>query len=656
MRKVLYTIILLLTGVTIWGCNPADVPSVYNLTTNVTPEEGGTVSPASGEFEDGSQVEIRAEASDNYLFDGWRGDLSGSDNPVNITIEADKNITAVFKLREYPLNIKVEGEGSVTEEIVKEKAKDYEHGTQVRLTAEAAENWVFDRWEGDLSGSEKSQTITVEEEKNVTAVFKLKEYTLNIEVDGEGSVSEEIVEEKAKDYEHGTTVRLTAEPSENWVFDSWSGDLSGSDNPTTLTVEEEKNVTAVFKSREYALNITVDGEGEVNADPDKTQFQHGEEATLTAEPADGWRFTEWKGDITDTENPVSLTFDREMNITSVFIPIVDPLLGMGYNHNGQVSGNNTRELSPVSIAYEVKSVAAGAWHTLFIDQDNVLWGLGYNYHGQLGDGTTTDRHEPVKIASDVAEISAGEHHSLFVKSDGTLWAMGENDMGQLGDGTTTGRTAPVQIDAGVESVAAGQSHSLYIKTDGTLWAMGNNNDGQLGDNTTTSYESPVQVASDVEKVAAGQRHTLFIDTGGSLWAMGGNGSGQLGDGTRTGRSSPVEVASDVSYIAAGRDHSLFVKMDNMLWGMGNNERGQLGDGTQENRLEPIEIQAEVTSTKAGNRHTLFIKTDGTLWAVGKNSDGQLGDGTMDDRLEPLQVDSEVTDIAAGVHHSLYIKD
>lgn len=580
MRKVLYPIIALLVAAMAWGCNPADAPPVHQLTTSVTPQEGGTVSPSSGEFDAGSEVEIKAEPSENYVFDHWEGDVHEQDNPQTISIQSNRNITAVFKVKEYALNVDVEGEGAVTEEVVEEKSKDYEHGTRVRLTAEPEEGWNFDRWEGDLSGSESSETIVVEEEKNVTAVFEI---------------------------------------------------------------------------REYAVTVDVNGEGTVNAEPDKATYEHGEEVTLSASAAEGWGFEQWEGDITESETPISFTVENEMALTAVFIPVENPLWGMGYNHNGQVGGDNTNEPDPILITYEVESVSAGDWHTLFIDKNNVLWGLGYNFHGQLGDGSTSDRHEPVQIASDVVEVSAGEHHSLFLKEDGSLWAMGENDVGQLGDGTTTNRHEPVQIETDVQTIIAGKRHSLFVKNDGTLWGTGNNSDGQLGD-TTASYESPVQIDSNVNRIAAGGRHTIFAKTDNTLWAVGGNGSGQLGDGTRSNRTSPVQVASDVNIISAGKDHSLYITNDNVLWVTGNNEYGQLGDGTQENRYSPIEVTSDVIAAEGGLRHTMYIKSDGAMWAMGKNSNGQLGDGTTTHRLEPVQIETEVEKVAAGVHHSLFIKE
>jgi len=41
-------------------------------------------------------------------------------------------------------------------------------------------------------------------------------------------------------------VTVTAVPAAGWQFDGWSGDLSGTANPTTITMNANKSVTANF--------------------------------------------------------------------------------------------------------------------------------------------------------------------------------------------------------------------------------------------------------------------------------------------------------------------------------------------------------------------------------------------------------------------------
>jgi alpha-tubulin suppressor-like RCC1 family protein len=93
-------------------------------------------------------------------------------------------------------------------------------------------------------------------------------------------------------------------------------------------------------------------------------------------------------------------------------------------------------------------------------------------------------------------VSAGSDHSLALKADGTVWAWGYNYYGQLGDGTTVSKSTPVQVSGltGVTAIAAGGSHSLAVKGDGTVWTWGYNVYGQLGDGTNTQRETPVQVS------------------------------------------------------------------------------------------------------------------------------------------------------------------
>jgi hypothetical protein len=75
----------------------------------------------------------------------------------------------------------------------------------------------------------------------------------------------------------------------------------------------------------------------------------------------------------------------------------------------------------------------------------MAWGL--NGWGQLGDGTTVEKHMPVPVSglADVTAVAGGGWHSLALLSDGTLVAWGRNDDGQLGDGTTISRTTPVLV-------------------------------------------------------------------------------------------------------------------------------------------------------------------------------------------------------------------
>ena len=117
-----------------------------------------------------------------------------------------------------------------------------------------------------------------------------------------------------------------------------------------------------------------------------------------------------------------------------------------------------------------------------------VFGIGWVPGGAPPPGTTTVRER--------IWIAGGDGHTVALKEDGTVWAWGNNANGQLGDGTTTERHTPVQVSglSNIIAIAAGSDHTIALKQDGTVWGWGSNSHGQLGDGTTTDRHTPVQVS------------------------------------------------------------------------------------------------------------------------------------------------------------------
>lgn len=260
--------------------------------------------PAKREFVENEEVEIEAVPSDGFIFEMWEGDFEGEDNPASLVMNEDKAITANFREIGSLINIETSGEGTVL--------TAFDDQT-VSLSAAPSEGWIFTRWEGDLSGSENPDTLVPDEEKFVTAVFD-PQLTLTVDVEGGGSVE---TDPDQVYYDAETTVTLTATAESGWRFSEWKGDLSGSENSETLILDEEKFVTAVF-NQQFNLTIDVDGGGSVEADPDQEFYDAETTVTLTATAESGWQFSEWKGDISGTDNRVNVTMDGDKSATAVF--------------------------------------------------------------------------------------------------------------------------------------------------------------------------------------------------------------------------------------------------------------------------------------------------------------------------------------------------
>jgi hypothetical protein len=75
-------------------------PITYPLTTSVNPSGAGivTLNPAGGTYNAGTAVTLTATPNSGYTFSSWSGDLTGSTNPAQITMDGNKTVTAVFLL------------------------------------------------------------------------------------------------------------------------------------------------------------------------------------------------------------------------------------------------------------------------------------------------------------------------------------------------------------------------------------------------------------------------------------------------------------------------------------------------------------------------------------------------------------------------------
>lgn len=170
-----------------------------------------------------------------------------------------------------------------------------------------------------LGNNNGGSTATCQYAIMVKATIPPVNYTLTTATSGLGSLA---LNPAGGTYVSGTVVTITATADSGNQFSSWSGDLSGSANPTTLTMDANKSITANFTALPtYTLVTTTNGNGSVTSSPSGGTYVSGTVITLSAVPNTGYQFSNWTGDLSGTSNPATITMNSNKNITATFTAI-----------------------------------------------------------------------------------------------------------------------------------------------------------------------------------------------------------------------------------------------------------------------------------------------------------------------------------------------
>lgn len=85
------------------SCGQEDPVAKYQLSISASPIEGGKViaTPQSQNYNEGQMVTLSAEPTENWTFKQWEGDESGSSTTLQITMNSNKSVIAVFVKKFY---------------------------------------------------------------------------------------------------------------------------------------------------------------------------------------------------------------------------------------------------------------------------------------------------------------------------------------------------------------------------------------------------------------------------------------------------------------------------------------------------------------------------------------------------------------------------
>ncbi|MCT8973248.1 RCC1 domain-containing protein [Microbaculum marinisediminis] len=331
----------------------------------------------------------------------------------------------------------------------------------------------------------------------------------------------------------------------------------------------------------------------------------------------------------------------------------------GRNEQGQIGDGTTSDRdAPVpvdTLGSGVIAVASSYFHSCALTQDGAVKCWGYNFSGQVGDGSNMQRLRPVQVAgltSGVVAITGGGYHTCALTNEGAVKCWGANAFGQLGNGNTDDHNAPVQVSgltSGVTAIKSGTNHTCALTDEGAVSCWGRNTYGELGNNTTGNSPIPVPVSnmtSGVVSITGGFYHSCGVTGGGAARCWGQNDYGQLGDDSATDSPVPVPVTgltTGVAAVSSGNYFScaLLTTGGVKCWGRSGGSNGSLGNGDTSSSPTPVQVTgltSGVVSVDSNYDHSCAVTNTGAAKCWGDNFFGQTGDGNKPtDAIAPVDV-------------------
>ena len=179
--------------------------------------------------------------------------------------------------------------------------------------------YVYSSWS---DGGGQSHTVTVPSSSTTYTASFGTEYSLTTSVQQPAMGA--VTPSGTNWYNSGQTVSVSATANQGYSFSYWTGDLSGTTSPTSITMNGPKNVVGNFTSQQpvsfYTLALTINpaGSGSVVKNPDKVTYGYGDVVQLTAAANQGYTFSNWSGDAGGSTNPISITINGNKTVTSNF--------------------------------------------------------------------------------------------------------------------------------------------------------------------------------------------------------------------------------------------------------------------------------------------------------------------------------------------------
>ena len=294
--------------------------TTYTINVSANPSNGGIVT-GGGSYNQGQSCTVSATANSGFTFTNWteNGSVVSTQANYTFTVTGNRTLVANFQAQTQSYTITVSANpangGTVS------GGGTYQQGQSCTVSATPASGYTFLRWteNGTQVSTNANYTFTVTSNRSLVAQFQSQPQNYNISVsanptDG-GTVS------GGGTYQQGQSCTVSATPATGYNFVKWTenGTQVSTNANYTFTVTGNRTLVAQFEGQSYYIatssNPSIGGTTSGNG-----IYHYGETCTVTATPAQGYEFVNWKenGSVVSNDASYSFIVNNGRNLTANF--------------------------------------------------------------------------------------------------------------------------------------------------------------------------------------------------------------------------------------------------------------------------------------------------------------------------------------------------
>lgn len=133
------------------------------------------------------------------------------------------------------------------------------------------------------------------------------------------AMGEAKIKYEQKEYKAGDEVELLITTNPGFYFKVWEGKNGSEVKNNKIVMNDNKEIIAVFEKAPETFSVTINidpiGKGKYTLDPLKERYTFGDKVKINLTPDSGYSFLKWEGNITTTNNTISV--DKNIELTAI---------------------------------------------------------------------------------------------------------------------------------------------------------------------------------------------------------------------------------------------------------------------------------------------------------------------------------------------------